>query len=1210
MAANQELPLGIIIIIVVVIVAIFIAVLISVFRKYNKNKYGRADYVDDIPYFTGGVGENKQSQQGGARTAQQPQPGGGAGKPKQSQQGGAGKPVVAVGMKSKNQIPTRQNPLAAAVQSTKKSQNDIVIDKKANDAGNRAFNAAENKYTKNSKAQRTKAKDAARAAAIKAINDGFNENAAAAAGAAAAAAAISGLLSAAIIKAGKDAAYNSAKKEKDDADAAIVAEALERANRADAVLNAPKLAIDAAQATNLGIAAQAAAACAAANSAKSANANDKAKYVADAAKRAGGVEAAKAEKWALKQLDSKIVNMLAGAAAAVGAEADAANAAKDAEIAVQIAAGVVDQQEAIAKGLTNLANIDSADQTAVNNAKYALVAAINPAAATPTAAADAVIKVSLVAISSAITSAINAVRAGSAAAAAAVAAAKAAAATTAAAAAAAATAAAAAVVAAKKAVNEAVLHAEANAVGLAVVEAAKRAAYVKAENLKNMNTPANNILARGTLAGDAAAKAALVYTRNALNKAVQDVNNLFAGDARQIAVDAADLEKEIQIAANVVETQDKGVTDNIRTVYAARVTTADTVLKAAMLPALDLTKTAETSGEEVAKAITHVSLRAINGAGMAAGEAAKAADILFTDVVVTAKNEAIAKATADGLIPDAIKAAEDAAEAAAKRAIDRIKTVEIQKAGMEAGRAAAEHAAANVAASAADIISAGMAAGDAVVQRALQVIKNEGEIAGELASSAIVQIMRAIGDAPDAAAVAIGAVATPSMINAAESAARAAATLVNGKNPKVAADAGAAAAASLALGNNKANATIEGNAIIDKVVLIIQVAGNAAGKAASDTILALEDEVNNVERYARLQWDREGAAVMGSAVTAARDEANIRINATKATDAANAGAAAGAAAEADATAKVRAAGYVPADVEREGAAEGDAACEPIKTAAVLRVTGAAANAAEATARAKIISINTAVNNAPTLAKTAANRIGQGRAAVDAAVSAARTAARKAKQAGYDEVVVAQIAKAAAEAAGAVAEAGATADEAAAAAEKAALEAAEDENNNKEDVSINEEDYQEDDRVKPFAQNSYDILPLDRKLATLSSNIEFSDSKSSAINDSQNSFKYKIVSYESGEQSSDDEILEKISCARTLRMPLIDSVNIITRAKELLKKYRGARKVIPGSWIFRGGKYITAIKPAKIEELERYIELMERENQFGSQPVPRTGGGRR
>ena len=111
-----------------------------------------------------------------------------------------------------------------------------------------------------------------------------------------------------------------------------------------------------------------------------------------------------------------------------------------------------------------------------------------------------------------------------------------------------------------------------------------------------------------------------------------------------------------------------------------------------------------------------------------------------------------------------------------------------------------------------------------------------------------------------------------------------------------------------------------------------------------------------------------------------------------------------------------------------------------------------------------------------------------------------------------------------------------------------------------------------------------------------------------MNNPGNSFMYKIVSYDSKELSSDDKILEIISFARTQRMPIKDSNNIIAKATELIKKYRGTNKIIPGAWIYRGGKWFASVKPTKIEELERYVELMKRENQF---EIPRaTGGGHR
>ena len=135
--------------------------------------------------------------------------------------------------------------------------------------------------------------------------------------------------------------------------------------------------------------------------------------------------------------------------------------------------------------------------------------------------------------------------------------------------------------------------------------------------------------------------------------------------------------------------------------------------------------------------------------------------------------------------------------------------------------------------------------------------------------------------------------------------------------------------------------------------------------------------------------------------------------------------------------------------------------------------------------------------------------------------------------------------------------------------------------------------QDDDKVKPFSQNSYDILPLDPKVATLSSNMQFSESKSTATNNPGNSFMYTIVPYDSQELSSDDRVLEIVSFARTQRMPIKDATNIIAKAEELLKKYRGTKKVIPGAWVYRGGKLFSSVKPTKIEELERYIELMRR-----------------
>jgi hypothetical protein len=152
--------------------------------------------------------------------------------------------------------------------------------------------------------------------------------------------------------------------------------------------------------------------------------------------------------------------------------------------------------------------------------------------------------------------------------------------------------------------------------------------------------------------------------------------------------------------------------------------------------------------------------------------------------------------------------------------------------------------------------------------------------------------------------------------------------------------------------------------------------------------------------------------------------------------------------------------------------------------------------------------------------------------------------------------------------------------------------------------------QDDDKVKPFSQNSYDILPLDPKVATLSSNMQFSESKSTATNNPGNSFMYTIVPYDSQELSSDDRVLEIISFARTQRMPLKDAANIIIKAGELLKKYRGTKKVIPGAWVYRGGKLFSSVKPTKIEELERYIELMRRSLTIsdGFDRGSRSGGG--
>jgi hypothetical protein len=152
--------------------------------------------------------------------------------------------------------------------------------------------------------------------------------------------------------------------------------------------------------------------------------------------------------------------------------------------------------------------------------------------------------------------------------------------------------------------------------------------------------------------------------------------------------------------------------------------------------------------------------------------------------------------------------------------------------------------------------------------------------------------------------------------------------------------------------------------------------------------------------------------------------------------------------------------------------------------------------------------------------------------------------------------------------------------------------------------------QDDDKVKPFSQNSYDILPLDPKVATLSSNMQFSESKSTATNNPGNSFMYTIVPYDSQELSSDDRVLEIVSFARTQRMPLKDAANIIVKAGELLKKYRGTKKVIPGAWVYRGGKLFSSVKPTKIEELERYIELMRRSLAIsdGLDRGSRSGGG--
>ena len=151
---------------------------------------------------------------------------------------------------------------------------------------------------------------------------------------------------------------------------------------------------------------------------------------------------------------------------------------------------------------------------------------------------------------------------------------------------------------------------------------------------------------------------------------------------------------------------------------------------------------------------------------------------------------------------------------------------------------------------------------------------------------------------------------------------------------------------------------------------------------------------------------------------------------------------------------------------------------------------------------------------------------------------------------------------------------------------------------------------DDDKVKPFSQNSYDILPLDPKVATLSSNMQFSESKSTATNNPGNSFMYTIVPYDSKELSSDDRVLEIVSFARTQRMPIKDATNIIAKAEELLKKYRGTKKVIPGAWVYRGGKLFSSVKPTKIEELERYIELMRRSLTIsdGLDRGSRSGGG--
>lgn len=153
---------------------------------------------------------------------------------------------------------------------------------------------------------------------------------------------------------------------------------------------------------------------------------------------------------------------------------------------------------------------------------------------------------------------------------------------------------------------------------------------------------------------------------------------------------------------------------------------------------------------------------------------------------------------------------------------------------------------------------------------------------------------------------------------------------------------------------------------------------------------------------------------------------------------------------------------------------------------------------------------------------------------------------------------------------------------------------------------------DDDKVKPFSQNSYDILPLDPKVATLSSNMQFSESKSTATNNPGNSFMYTIVPYDSKELSSDDRVLEIVSFARTQRMPIKDAANIIVKAGELLKKYRGTNKVIPGAWVYRGGKLFSSVKPTKIEELERYIELMRRSLTIsdGFDRGSRSGGGMR
>ena len=84
--------------------------------------------------------------------------------------------------------------------------------------------------------------------------------------------------------------------------------------------------------------------------------------------------------------------------------------------------------------------------------------------------------------------------------------------------------------------------------------------------------------------------------------------------------------------------------------------------------------------------------------------------------------------------------------------------------------------------------------------------------------------------------------------------------------------------------------------------------------------------------------------------------------------------------------------------------------------------------------------------------------------------------------------------------------------------------------------------------------------------------------------------YVITSYDKKEQSPDDKVLEMVSFARTLSMPINDK-SVIARADELFKKYRVTKKIIPGMWVSRGGKVITAVKPTNIDELGRYIELM-------------------